>query len=421
MEAFFSVVSEIFIIVLAISVILYLFKFVYFAFGFVPQKTFAKAEEKTRFALLVPARDESAVIEDLLISIKNQTYSKEMFHTFIIVASEDDPTIEIAKKYENTTCFIVDKNSKGKGRALDYGIAKAKEMFGNIFDAYLIVDADNTCDSKFIEKMNDAFCQGYDIVIAKKLNKSWKDSLISNCSALTYTFVDTLNNKFRSKAGGNVTITGTGVCVSKKVIDDLGGWKFHTITEDYELTLYSIVNNLKSYYYEQAIVTTEEPSNLKTTKIRRLRWVKGHNQVEKMYRKRQFKQLFAWGGERKFFLFENLFSLVPIIIAAADIFLFVAVCLVCMVYGIVCNGAFAITALLTGLAVIGALYVVLMLYTILALIVDRACMDLTFKQKVAITLFNPIYLIMYVPIYAKAVVVKEVEWVPIEHNVIINK
>lgn len=422
MEEFFYLAKDIFVIIFCLCFILYLFKFVYFAFGFVPQKQFKTSDKKNKIAVLVAARDESAVIEDLLITIDRQTYDKDLFHTFIIVADEKDKTIDIAKKYANTTCYVVDKNSKGKGRALDHGITELKKEYGDVFDAYLIIDADNIMSPTLIEKMNDAFSQDYDIVIGKKINKSWKESVVSNCSALTYTFIDTLNNKFRSKAGGNVTITGTGVLVSKKIINEKGGWKFHTITEDYELTLDSVVNNYKSYYYEHAVLFAEEPSNLRTTKIRRLRWIKGHNQVENMYRGRQLKQLFSWkGGGNKFFQFEYLFSLVPIIAALIGIFAFSLVCIVCAVYGFINNINLAVNALLAFAIVIVALYIVLVLYTILALLADRKSMDLTFGQKIAITLFNPIFLMMYVPIYARAVFVKEVEWVPIEHEVVINK
>lgn len=420
MENFFYLAKDIFVALFCLCFILYLFKFVYFAFGFVPQKHFPKSEKKNKIAVLVAARDESAVIDDLLITLDRQTYDKSLYHTFIIVADEKDKTIDIASKYANTTCYVVDKNLKGKGRALDYGITQLKKEFGDVFDAYLIIDADNTANDNLIEKMNDAFSQGYDIVIGKKLNKSWKEGVVSNCSALTYTFIDTLNNKFRSKAGGNVTITGTGVLVSKKIINDKGGWKFHTITEDYELTLDSVVNNYKSYYYEHAVLTTEEPSSLKTTKVRRLRWIKGHNQVESMYRRKQFSQLFAWGDGNKFFQFEYLFSLTPIILSLVGILAFSIVCLVTAVYGFIKNIELALFALLCLAVVLGVLYVILVVYTLLALIVDKKSMDLTFKQKVAITLFNPFFLMMYVPIYARAVFVKEVEWVPIEHEVVLN-
>ena len=182
-----------------------------------------------------------------------------------------------------------------------------------------------------------------------------------------------------------------------------------------------MVNNYKSYYYEYAVLAAEEPSNLKTTKIRRLRWIKGHNQVESMYRKKQFSQLVSWGEGNKFFQFEYLFGLMPIIFALIAILSFSVICVVCFVYGLFKSLSFALFALMCLGVVWGVLYIILVAYTMLALLADRKSMDLTFMQKLGITLFNPIFLMMYVPIYAKAVLVKEVEWVPIEHDVVLNK
>ena len=75
--------------------------------------------ELTNFCILIPARDESKVIEDLLKSIKNQTKPINMQDVYIIVESASDPTVNIAKTY-GATIFIRKKlNLKRKGYALD--------------------------------------------------------------------------------------------------------------------------------------------------------------------------------------------------------------------------------------------------------------------------------------------------------------
>lgn len=421
MVEFFSISKDVIFIILFIAFILYLPKFIYFTWGFVPSKKYSKSDKLHKMAFLLPARNESEVIEDLLISISKQTYDKSKFDTFIIVTEPDDPTIEIAKKYENTYCYVIDREKKGKGRALDFGIHKLKEQFGDIYDAFLIVDADNTVKEDFVEKMNDVFSEGYDIVVGKKINKSWKEGWVSNCSALTFTFVDTLNNKFRSRAGGNVTITGTGLLVSNRIIKEKDGWPFHTITEDYELTLDSVVNNYKSVYCEYAIVSTEEPNDLKVTAIRRLRWLKGHNSVEKMYRKRQYKQLFAKDTKCRFIKFDYIFSLIPIIVAFVSIIIFMLISSVSIIVGLFSNLALSLSAVIALITMLAFVYIILMLYTILALIADKEYIKLTKKQIWEVILLNPFYLLLYVSIYIRSVFQKEVEWTPIAHTLSLKK
>ena len=55
-----------------------------------------KTKDDPLFAVLIPARDESLVISDLLDSLKKQTYKVKSSDIYIIVESEKDPTVMIA-------------------------------------------------------------------------------------------------------------------------------------------------------------------------------------------------------------------------------------------------------------------------------------------------------------------------------------
>ena len=57
-----------------------------------------KGHKKSKYAILIPARDESMVIEKLLKSIKDQ--NGDMQSTYIIVEDKKDKTCEIANKYD---------------------------------------------------------------------------------------------------------------------------------------------------------------------------------------------------------------------------------------------------------------------------------------------------------------------------------
>ena len=58
-----------------------------------------KRKADHNFCFLVPARYESKVIEDLLISIKNQSVKVNMKDVYVIVESLKDETVNICKKY----------------------------------------------------------------------------------------------------------------------------------------------------------------------------------------------------------------------------------------------------------------------------------------------------------------------------------
>ena len=138
-----------------LALICYIPKFKCWVFGFKKTKKLVN-EEKSKIALLIPAKNESECISSLFYSINNQTYDKSFFDVFVIVDNEQDETINIAKKILNNVTTIIEKNQKCKADALDAAIKYVYENSLNIYDAYIIVDADNILTNNFVEEMNNA-------------------------------------------------------------------------------------------------------------------------------------------------------------------------------------------------------------------------------------------------------------------------
>ena len=106
-------ISNIFII---IGIVLFISKLVLTPFN--KNKPTKINVDNPNYCILVPARNESHVIEDLLHSIKSQTQKVPFENVYIIIENKSDPTIEIAKKY-NANIFIRQKlELKRKGYAL---------------------------------------------------------------------------------------------------------------------------------------------------------------------------------------------------------------------------------------------------------------------------------------------------------------
>ena len=241
-----------------------------------------KRKELSNFCVLIPAKDESKVIEDLLISIKKQTKKINMQDVYIIIEQKNDPTIDIAKKY-NATIFIRKKlHLKRKGYALDECIKDLKEK-GKFYNAYFILDADNVLDKHFFEEMEKSYQNGYDIAIGYRNLKNGNDSIISACSGITFAFINSNGNETKAKQSRNVTLSGTGLYINGDLIKKWQSFPFHSLTEDYELTLYSIKYNLTSTYNDKAIFYDEQPIKYKDTINQRIRWIKGYFTTRRKY------------------------------------------------------------------------------------------------------------------------------------------
>ena len=77
----------------------------------------AKKSSPPNFCILIPARDESRVIENLLISLKNQTMPIPFSNVYVIVEEKKDKTVSIVKKYQANILFRTNLSHQRKGYA----------------------------------------------------------------------------------------------------------------------------------------------------------------------------------------------------------------------------------------------------------------------------------------------------------------
>ena len=238
---------------------------------------------KHRFAILIPARNESAVIKQLLDSLHSQEYPQKDIDIFVIADNCTDDTAKIAE--QNGAIVYLRKNNKqiGKGYALDYLLNKIWKNYPNRrYDAYIIFDADNLVDKNFITKINKVYSDGYDIVSPYRNSKNYGSSWLSATSSIYFLYHSKLF-RHRFNNGINCATLGTGFLISHNVIERYNGWKFFTLGEDAELSMRAVKDGFKIGYADEAIIYDEQPVTFIDFWRQRLRWVRGHLQVAKIY------------------------------------------------------------------------------------------------------------------------------------------
>lgn len=174
------------------------------------------SEKKRRFAVLIPARNESAAISPLLSSVCAQRYPSELFRVFVIVKDPDDPTLNmVGEKLPQARTMVVPAQEK-KADALDAAMKAILAVPEETFDAFLVVDADSVLAPDYLLEMNNAAESGADVIIPRKGCKNWllggkkHRSLVTNCSAMTYVAIDTMGNKGKCKKGDTLSLCGRG-------------------------------------------------------------------------------------------------------------------------------------------------------------------------------------------------------------------
>lgn len=238
---------------------------------------------KHKFAILIPARNEGAVIKQLLDSLNSQEHHQKDIDIFVIADNCTDNTAKIAE--QNGAIVYLRKNKKqiGKGYALDYLLKKIwKDYSDRKYDAYIIFDADNLVDKKFITEIDKVYSNGYDIVSPYRNSKNYDSSWLSATSSIYFLYHSKLF-RHRFNNGINCATLGTGFLVSYNIIEKYNGWKFFTLGEDAEISMRAIKDGFKIGYADKAIIYDEQPIKFIDFWRQRLRWVRGHLQVAKIY------------------------------------------------------------------------------------------------------------------------------------------
>ena len=194
-----------------------------------------RREQSSRFAILIPARFESAVIEGLLRSITHQTVPVKMRDVYVIVEDFADPTVRICEKYGCTVILRDHPERQRKGYALDEAIKQILPR--QHYDLYFIFDADNRLSPTYLAEMLQIYGLGYQMATGYRNAKNNNYNKIAAVSALTFTMINTLGNKNRIRHGGNIIFSGTGCFVVGDLVEQWQGWPFHSLTEDYEMSL----------------------------------------------------------------------------------------------------------------------------------------------------------------------------------------
>ena len=373
-----------------------------------------EANPNPEFAVLIPARDESKVIKGLLDSIQKQTFKINMKNVYIIVESSEDKTCSIADEYGANIIIREHLEFKRKGYALDEGVKYILSK-GKTYDAYFIFDADNVLDENYFENMNKTYQAGYDIGIGYRNTKNGNDNVIAACSTLTFSMINTLGNDQKNKETRNITISGTGFYIRGEFIDKWKGYPFHTLTEDYELTLYSTLHSMTSYYNKTAIFYDEQPTDFKVTITQRTRWVKGFFESRKIYakklRKKGYKHAKNSGSQ-----FIDGFGIIPFVIIVVGFFGDMLLKLIGSLYLIFKDDPRAYALLGEFVLLFLIAYTILFLVTGVMIYKEDNHLDLSFKSKVKALFFNPVFLASFVHCAIVALTNKEIGWSKIEHK-----
>ena len=276
-------------------------------FAFTRGRKYPHQAPRCRFAVLCAARNEEAVIGELVHSLKQQDYPEELFEVFVIPNNCTDNTAGAAAQAgaKLLECAFPVR-SKGDVLRQVISMLSAKDEF----DAIVVFDADNVVEPGFLAAMNDAWCAGARAAQGYRDSKNPHDTAISGCYSIYYWMVNRFYSHARNAAGLSAIINGSGFMADLNLLRRMGGWNTYTMTEDIEFTTKCILSGERVWWVPEARTYDEQPLTFAQSWRQRCRWSTGLFQNIERY----FKPLLSGSLRRgsRACLDQMVFLLAPI-------------------------------------------------------------------------------------------------------------
>ncbi len=273
-----SVIIKVLSVISTVVTVLYLPKALYMIVGFFKTRKFPPAKNLHKYAILIAARNESAVIGSLLDSIRKQDYPEKV-PVFVVADNCTDDTARIARE-SGAICYErTDPDHRTKGYALQFLLENIYRDYGrDAFEGYFLFDADNLLRSDYISRMNDAFDAGEKIITSYRNTKNYDDNCISSSYAIHW--MRTIRNTNRGISVLKLTtrLQGTGFLFAAEAIEKRG-WTYTSLTEDRAFSADAVSDGFRITYQNDAEFYDEQPTVLRQVLRQRIRWAKGHIQA----------------------------------------------------------------------------------------------------------------------------------------------
>ena len=361
-----------------------------------------------RYAVLIAARNEENVIAGLLDSLAAQTYDMSLVTVFVAADNCTDSTAAIARAHGAVVYERFNQLNVGKGYALDFLLQHISADYPAGFDGYFVFDADNILAPDYIERMNEMFSNGHEIVTSYRNSKNFGGNWISAGYALWFLRESRYLNGARTRLGSSAAVGGTGFLFSQRILNESHGWRFYLLTEDIEFSVYHILRGEKIAICESAVLYDEQPTDFRQSCRQRLRWAKGYVQVFLRYG----GQLLRGAARGSWSCFDMSMSILPA-------FVLTSLCLLAnitlTILGLM-QGAGVWFALRSLLECMGSILATLLVLGGITTVTEWHRIHATTAQKLVYTLTFPLFMLTYLPISLAALFMK-VEWKPIHHSV----
>ncbi len=282
-----------------------------------PEEIETPKQRLPKVSILVPLFRETEIAHALIARLTRLTYPKCLLDVILVMEEEDETTRKTLAGIDLPDwirpVIVPDGSPRTKPRAMNYALDFCQGDIIGIFDAEDAPDPDQITivARRFQKAPKDVVClQG--VLDYYNPRQNW----LARCFTIEYATWFRLMLPGMARLGFAIPLGGTTLYFRRNVLEELGGWDAHNVTEDADLG-FRLARH--GYRTEMIDTVTEEEANCRPWPWikQRSRWLKGYMTtylVHMRQPRRLYKQLGAWkflGFQAHFLTALSQFLLAP--------------------------------------------------------------------------------------------------------------
>ncbi len=298
MWAFYRILEAVNYIVIGVAAFGFLGQAFFLLLCWLPKKVYPQAAKQHRFAIIIPAHNEAAVIGSTVAFLKHRlVYPTALYDVFVCADSCSDNTAAIARREGAFVIELRHDNPATKKAAYPIKALVDTVLKGHNgkYDAVVRFDADNLCNPEFLSRMNDALDSGVELAKSYENSRNLTQNVWSRVSGTYYIRDSRIPCRVRQALGMDQIMSGAGMMIATKVLAETGGWDAMSAAEDVEFSIRRLLEGRKIKYVEDAVVYEDQPSSFIDTFRRLTRMGNGINRTFWKYAPRLLGRFFITG------------------------------------------------------------------------------------------------------------------------------
>jgi cellulose synthase/poly-beta-1,6-N-acetylglucosamine synthase-like glycosyltransferase len=231
----------------------------------------APASIRSRFAVLIPAHNESLVVASSIRSIMAADYDRALLEVYVVADNCDDDTAAVASGAGARALVRTDPGRRGKGQALAWALGQLPR---GRYDAVVVIDADTLMDPAYLRAMDRELQAGHRVLQGYDGIANPDEGPLTRLIAVTCVMKNLFYNAGKSAIGVSPLLMGTGMTLSRAVVEKFG-WSAGSIGEDLEQTFTLLHEGERIRFVPDAIVYAQEAVDFGQGFQQRQRWASG--------------------------------------------------------------------------------------------------------------------------------------------------